>query len=230
MSEQIDQLAAALIKAQKEIKHPTFNAEGQAGQRRYPYADLKAILDVVRPAWNEQGIAIVQGPCGSTLTTMAVHESGQWMAADYELPTECTPQQMGSAITYGKRYSLAAMAGVHAEQDDDAAEAERGEVKTEKRETPVDGFPMNREEALQFVTRQIIDTEDNKPIIREWVPGKRKPGVMTAVGDLVKLIASGDEFKFIDEVGDQEARDLYRATLRKINESVNGRLADGEAA
>ena len=75
------------------------------------------------------------------LVTMLAHTSGQWLSSAYELPQGATPQDMGKAITYGRRYSLAAMVGITAEEDDDAAGVEAkttSEKKPPKKEAPKD--------------------------------------------------------------------------------------------
>lgn len=53
------------------------------------------------------------------LVTRLTHASGQWFESLYPLPSNGGPQQLGSAITYARRYALAAMLSVVADEDDD---------------------------------------------------------------------------------------------------------------
>ena len=127
-SPEIDLLAAALAKAQaimggalKDSTNPFFKSK---------YADLESVWQACRKTLTDNGLSVVQGSgfraeCGTFITTRLLHSSGQWIEG--ELPVvakEPTPQGMGSAITYARRYALAAMVGVY--QTDDDAEAAHG--------------------------------------------------------------------------------------------------------
>ena len=53
------------------------------------------------------------------MTTMLLHESGQWIKSKLKMPIEkATAQSVGSVITYGRRYGLSAITGI-AQYDDD---------------------------------------------------------------------------------------------------------------
>jgi hypothetical protein len=87
------------------------------------YADLAGIRDAVTPALSKHGIAVVQGTemDGERLvvTTRIVHASGQWFESKFPIAID-KPQAMGSSYTYAKRYSLAAICNIAADEDDDA--------------------------------------------------------------------------------------------------------------
>ena len=123
-SEQIDQIAKALSAAQKSIKGAKKDSNNPHYKSRY--ADLASVWDACREALTAQGLAVVQS-AGSVdgqlrVSTMLVHTSGQWFADDLLVPVRDTgPQAVGSAITYGRRYSLAAFVGVAPEDDDAGA-------------------------------------------------------------------------------------------------------------
>jgi hypothetical protein len=57
------------------------------------------------------------------------------MAAEYPLPTQATPQQLGSAMTYARRYSLAAICCIASDEDDDAEATRNGGVKVTVQDT-----------------------------------------------------------------------------------------------
>lgn len=120
-------IAAALAKAQAQIKTAIKDTKGQIGQNRaYKYADLGSVFDACKKALNDNHIAIVQrtdfnGP-EIWLETMLLHASGDNITGRYPLrPTQDTPQAYGSALTYARRYALSAMVGVVADEDDDGA-------------------------------------------------------------------------------------------------------------
>jgi len=123
-------IAAALAKAQSGF---TFAAKDRKGYG-YKYADLQGILDAVRKGLTENGIAVSQqmvpAEGGFTLRTVLFHESGEWIAS--ELPIHQSlwlagekgkpaMQNMGSCITYARRYALSAIAGIAPDEDNDAA-------------------------------------------------------------------------------------------------------------
>jgi len=93
------------------------------------YATLENVIDTARPALQEAKIAFVQAPGqvvdgAVEITTMLVHESGEWMRSTLHVPLgKRDAQGVGSAITYGCRYSLMAMLGLPPTDDDDGEAA-----------------------------------------------------------------------------------------------------------
>jgi len=127
-SDMINELGAALAKAQSVITgakqdkaNPYFKSK---------YADLSSVWDACRKALTEQGLSVVQTTKmtdrGLVLVTTLVHSSGQWIAGEMPvLSAKQDAQSMGSALTYARRYALAAIAGVAPDDDDDGQEATR---------------------------------------------------------------------------------------------------------
>lgn len=125
-SPEIDKLAAALAAAQSEIEGA--KKDGTNPHFRSSYTTLASIWDACREALTKNGIAVTQSPylagiddSGATVgvVTRLVHSSGQWLEGDLVLPvSKADAQGFGSAITYARRYSLAAMVGVCPEDDD----------------------------------------------------------------------------------------------------------------
>jgi hypothetical protein len=130
-SNEINEIAGALALAQMEIENASKNSANP--HFRSKYADLAEVLNTVRPVFAKHGIAVIQAPeygegVAHVQTTLA-HKSGQWMRCDTSAPvTKQDAQGIGSAITYCRRYGLAAMAGV-AQEDDDANAAVAGPGK-----------------------------------------------------------------------------------------------------
>ncbi len=127
----MSEIAKALAAAQSEMANATMNKENPHFKSKY--ADLSVIRDAVMPALNKNGIAVVQLPTltatGFVLITQLRHTSGETIEAIYPLPQNGRPQEIGSAITYARRYSLAAICGISAEEDDDGNRAEDGAKK-----------------------------------------------------------------------------------------------------
>ena len=134
-SGKLEKLATALAKAQSEIvgarktsKNPYFKSD---------YADLFEVLEATRPILSKHGLSIVQTNGGVEVIgttaflhvgTMLMHTSGQWIRSFIPLPIE-TPincHKLGSAMTYGRRYGLAAIVGIAQMDDDGNAATEKG--------------------------------------------------------------------------------------------------------
>ncbi|GGM23746.1 ERF family protein [Pseudomonas asuensis] len=135
-SESIAALAKALAGAQAEIENATKSSVNP--HFRNKYADLAEILNTSRPVLSKHGLSIVQMPFFEEgkvgVETLLIHESGEWIVNSLLGPcSKLDPQSVGSAITYYRRYSLAAFAGI-AQEDDDANEA--SEQGTPKRSVP----------------------------------------------------------------------------------------------
>ena len=121
-SESIAALSAAVAKAQAEIENASKTANNPHFKSKY--ADLAEVLNTVRPVMSRHGIAIVQMPSFesglASVETLMTHSSGEWISNICSAPvSKQDAQGVGSAITYLRRYSLAAFAGI-AQEDDDA--------------------------------------------------------------------------------------------------------------
>ncbi|MFZ3193197.1 MAG: ERF family protein [Moraxellaceae bacterium] len=120
-SDDIKELATALAKAQSEVENASKSSANPHFKSKY--ADLAEILNTVRPVFSSHGIAIVQMPSfadgKASVETLLTHSSGQWISNTCSAPVgKQDAQGVGSAITYLRRYSLAAFAGVAQEDDD----------------------------------------------------------------------------------------------------------------
>lgn len=126
-SEQINELAEALAKAQGDIA----NAKKASSNPHFKsnYADLAAIVTAIKSAFSANCLSYYQATDTDDqgnviLFTTIAHKSGQWVRSSYPVrPVQATPQGFGSALTYARRYSLAALAGVAAEDEDDDGNA-----------------------------------------------------------------------------------------------------------
>lgn len=148
-SDSIKELATALSLAQGEIENATKNANNP--HFRSKYADLAEIINTVRPVLAKHGLAVVQFPGMSdgnaTVETILAHKSGEWMRGTAESPLpKADPQGVGSATTYLRRYSLAAVCGIAQEDDDgEGAVSRNGNGRSAKAQTPPEAAKALRE-------------------------------------------------------------------------------------
>ncbi len=121
-SDQLDKLGAALAKAQSEIKGAKMgnvNPFFKSG-----YANLHTVIESSFPFLSKYGLSVIQGNDENGkgtfyVTTMLLHESGQWIKSKLKMPVEKpTAQSVGATITYARRFALSAMVGI-AQYDDD---------------------------------------------------------------------------------------------------------------
>jgi hypothetical protein len=120
-SEQINEIAAALAKAQGQIEGAKKDSTNP--HFKSSYADLSSVWDACRKALTTNGLSVVQGAESEDgrvgITTVLLHVSGQWMKSTlFMRPAKDDPQGVGSCLTYARRYALSAMVGVAPEDDD----------------------------------------------------------------------------------------------------------------
>jgi hypothetical protein len=116
-----------LHRAKLTIGKVTKNAQSHHSK----YADLNAILDAVEPILLENGMILLQPIQGNSVCTQIVDvDSGAMLESCMDLPQGVNPQNMGSAITYYRRYTLQAALSLQA-VDDDGEKASKEEVVKE---------------------------------------------------------------------------------------------------
>jgi hypothetical protein len=125
-----------LAKAQAELVNPekSLTATIRTGRpgdggRGFRYAPLSSGLDIVRKTLGHHEIATLQTTAIDqtagmvNLTTTLAHASGEWIASDWPvcpIAETASPQRMGAALTYARRYALFTLVGIAGEDDLDA--------------------------------------------------------------------------------------------------------------
>jgi hypothetical protein len=102
----------------KEGKNPAFKSK---------YVTLDSILDALRPILTSNGLMLTQGSQqpetmqSVTVESRIIHTSGEWISTTVTIPvTKPDAHGLGSALTYGRRYSVSALLAISADEDDDA--------------------------------------------------------------------------------------------------------------
>jgi ERF superfamily len=135
-SESIGTMAAALAKAQAELTNPDKSLVAiirspfpRESDRIFRYAPLSSGLEIVRKSLSRHEIAMVQTTeidkdAGLVrLTTVLVRSSGEWLSSEWPvcaISDTGSPQRMGAALTYARRYALFTLVGIAGEDDLDA--------------------------------------------------------------------------------------------------------------
>lgn len=173
-SESIQALAKALVAFQGDVENATKGSTNPAFKSKY--ADLAEILNTVRQPLHKHGLAVTQHPNYEgghvNIDTLLLHESGEFLYSMTSIPvTKQDAQGAGSAITYGRRYSLAAILGISQEDDDGNASVgkqkyqkieQRGAVAHEPEETPFEWTEDQRQTAYTYLDLTFTLVEEKK--------------------------------------------------------------------
>ncbi len=133
-SEQINELAAALAKAQGMFPDIPRNRSVKVtmksgGSYNFKYATLDSILEAVRKPLSENGLSLAcylhADDKGELCATRLMHSSGQWIECSFPIIVDAgaNAQGWGSALTYAKRNGVSALLALHADEDDDGNSA-----------------------------------------------------------------------------------------------------------
>jgi len=140
-SEQINELATALAKAQGQIEGAKKTSDNLYFKSKY--ADLAEVWEACRKPLADNGLAVVQGDGiasedgNVSIETMLLHVSGQWISSSLEAkPTKTDPQGIGSCITYLRRYGLQSLVGISPEDDDGNAASQADQKSKPQKPQP----------------------------------------------------------------------------------------------
>jgi hypothetical protein len=137
------ELFAALAAFQGAVTAPRKTASNPHFKSKF--ADLAEVLETVRAPMTANGLSLTQIPVGACdthvrLVTLIAHKSGQWIKGTIDMPlAQKTPQAVGSAISYARRYTAMAMLGVAADDDDGEQAQGRGRPATTPAAAPATG-------------------------------------------------------------------------------------------
>lgn len=165
---------AAWVAALNELTDMRRDQVANVGQYSYKFATLDAVCKQAREVLSKHDLAVQQfahtEQAGSvSITTTVWHESGQSIAAPpFTMPAKGGPQDIGSAITYARRYSLMAFLGL-ATDDDDGAGAQTAALKPD----PV--HPLSERVGAVMADMKAL-TDTNKEAIKTWADGRKLSG------------------------------------------------------
>jgi hypothetical protein len=168
------EVLAAFVKAKKNFKPLAFNKKvkyfSSGKETTYEYADLAEVLDNIEKPLANEGFVIAHELSydaeSEWLTTYLQHESGERVGY-CKFPIEIkgkTPQQVGTQITYFKRYSICCICSLAADPDDDAKSIEKQEL------------------GESLLTKEQVAKLDMIKIILKKLPQSEVPGVLKTFG------------------------------------------------
>jgi hypothetical protein len=150
------ELFTAMSAAQGEIENADKNAANPHFKSKY--ADLAEVLNTIRPVFAKHGLSLTQSTefdgAKVSVVTLLAHKGGGYITATAScVPAKTDAQGVGSATTYLRRYSAAAVAGI-AQEDDDGQAAAHNKKPAAVKVTPVDGaWESQTPESQAFLLR-----------------------------------------------------------------------------
>lgn len=202
MSESIAKLSQALAKFNAKVVK--VEKDGTNPFLKNKYATLDNIVDAVRPLLAEHGLSIVQVPTDAesgsiAMTTILLHESGEWLESGTLImkPVKQTPQEIGSVLTYARRYQLSAFLSLNTGEDDDGNSSsgvtdkpDNKKQPTKKQQAPKPDKPKEepKDETISEGTLKAVNTlmsnyvsatlkagettDENRAKLKDWLRGK----------------------------------------------------------
>jgi hypothetical protein len=169
-SESIAKLALALSKAQAQFSGAAKNSTNPHFKSKY--ADLWECIAATKDILAEHELAVIQTFSADTediiINTTLTHSSGEWVRGSLKMkPKKDDDQGRGSSITYGRRYSYAAIVGL-AQKDDDGQAATEQERKPQEKPALLPNTPAfkravaryREEQSLEKVRQHMTVSED----------------------------------------------------------------------
>lgn len=168
-SESIVELNKALANFHKEVKQPMKDANNPFFKSKYvPLENVVEAIDDVAPkhglTYSQYPVTTENGLVG--ISTVLLHESGEFIEFPPATtkPDKNTPQGVGSALTYMRRYSLSAVFGITSDQDDDGNEAsgKNNRKQTQPQKASSQTIGTLKKEVINF-TNLIKGTKNEAP-------------------------------------------------------------------
>lgn len=126
-------LSKKFMQVLNEVPNFSTDETANAGSRTYKYLNLATLLKNIKPIFEKHGIAFSQKVTFNgtgdgrqalgTVETIIFDENEQQTVCEYPFFITGDPQQVGSAITYARRYSLTTVLGIFPDKDDDGSYA-----------------------------------------------------------------------------------------------------------
>lgn len=159
-SDTINELVLAMSKAQGEMGHASKDALNPHFKSKF--SSLASVIDAVRDAFTKNGLAFFHSVSADgaivRVTCTIAHSSGQWISSEFcTTAQDSKPQSIGSAISYGKRYTLQGLAGIASADDDDG---EHAQGRPQIRPVHLDSKPDKLRDAFNAIMKKNKMTKD----------------------------------------------------------------------
>lgn len=221
----LDKIAAALAAFQAEMptvpKAHTASVKSDKGSYSYTYAGLADVSEAAMPLLTKHGLSFSTLPGDGVLTGMLLHTSGQSLTGSLPIGGS-TPQQVGSSLTYMRRYLLGCMTGLVTDDDDDGQGAQLPQRRPSRRPAPA----PRRDEQPKAGPGQITEAQRGKlgALMKEAGLSDRA----TALAYVAKVI--GREVESRNDLSKAEASQLIDDLSKSAESPPDDPWAETQAA
>jgi len=179
-SASISLIAEALVKFQGLMKNVAKKSDGQVGNRRMKYANLGDIIEGARVPLEECGLCVSQpliilASEKHALQTIVMHESGEWLRSEFLINrTDLPPQELGTLLTYYRRYMFCSILRI-ATEDDDGSSSQKTLTSKDEKKDPVlsakqrQSDVLSRNKALYEMQNLLQQQKKDTSKLREFV-------------------------------------------------------------
>jgi ERF superfamily len=193
-SDSITAIAPALVKAQALIEDAVKDSSNPAFRSKY--ADLSAVLAVIRKPMADNDLCVLQSPDrsdgGVEVETRILHKSGEWISQSCFIPiTKWDAHGTGSGITYGRRYGLMAIFCIGTEDDDGNTAVQSGPAAPAKK-------PMKMADPNKVLDAGRAAAANGTDALRDWFKGlgvEERTAATSMIDELKALAAEKDATK-----------------------------------
>lgn len=197
-------LTKALIAAKSEMGN-VIEYDSRNPHYKNRFASLEATLSKINPAFNKHGLNLSHWPAGNQLISRLEHVSGQWMMSAYDLSaTKKDPQQMGSALTYARRYCAQAIAGLCGGEDDDAEMVNMPSSDSGSPSISVGGPKQTPEDIFSEFVESISDDEYDTALEENWDELMRRVNKLSDRKKLASLLKNKNKKSVSISAGDDD--------------------------
>jgi hypothetical protein len=160
-ADSLNELFAALAKAQSEMKTASLDSENPYFKSKY--ADLASIVNASRPALTKNGLSVIQqilpnDDGQNILHTILCHSSGQWIESRMRiLPSKPDVQSLISYVTYIRRAAYASLIGVVTGDDDDGEQAVHADRAVVAKGVAINTKYNPKEESYESISKDQLD-------------------------------------------------------------------------
>lgn len=211
MSPSVEKLFEAMSKFTQQVEQPS--KDGVNNHTKNKYVKLEGVVAAVKSGMKETGLSYIQVPVSKPdfvgTSTIITHSSGQFMkfpAFGFSFKTN-KPHDVGSYMTYARRYSLSAAFGLASDEDDDGNHANN---TTEQMNQQQQNKPpqIDREKLLSEITLNLQEIAEvtKTPIVQ--------------VRDKMLMALNIEDFKFLKGVDLQTGHATVARQLKKVKEKA----------
>ena len=211
MSDQVEKLFAAMALFTQQVEQPS--KDGLNKHTGNKYVKIEAVVSAIKTGMKDTGLSYIQVPVSKPdfvgTSTIITHSSGQFMkfpAFGFSFKTN-KPHDVGSYMTYARRYSLSAAFGLASDEDDDGNHANNTTEQSNQQQqnTPPQ---VDREKLLAEITLNLQEIAEIK---------KEAIGV---VRDKMLMALNIEDFKFLKGVDLKTGHATVARQLKKVKEEA----------